>query len=91
MREQFKEFYAPTDEEYKVLWNNGIFVLDASVLLELYRLPDESRNQILSTLEQIADRIFVPYQAALEFQRNRITVIAKGIKSTAEASKKKNK
>ncbi|WP_147289967.1 PIN-like domain-containing protein [Crenobacter cavernae] len=75
----------PTKEEYKRLWDGALIVLDANVLLNLYRLPSSARKDFLSVLELLKDRFWIPHQVALEFQRNRLTVISAERKSTDEA------
>lgn len=39
MRDPFREFYAPTEEEFAKLWKQPTFVIDSSTLLNLYRYP----------------------------------------------------
>lgn len=76
MRGLFSGFYRPTEDEFTQLWKNCIFVFDANVLLNLYRYPTPARDDLLKILESIPNRIWIPYQAALEYQRNRPNVIA---------------
>ena len=58
------------------MWSEGTFVLDANVLLNLYRYPESGRNQLIEVLESLRGRIWIPHHVALEFQRNRPVVIA---------------
>ncbi|GAA4970142.1 hypothetical protein HD597_008889 [Nonomuraea thailandensis] len=53
----------------------GLIVLDANVLLHLYRVTPTAREQILATLLEVRDRLWIPHQAALEFHRNRVDVV----------------
>ncbi|MDR3667324.1 MAG: PIN domain-containing protein [Ignavibacteriaceae bacterium] len=76
MKKEFPAFYRPSDDDFKVLWDKAIFVLDANVILNLYRYPTEVSNELLTILENIKTRIWIPYQVALEYQRNRMSVIA---------------
>ncbi|MCF2152335.1 PIN-like domain-containing protein [Desmonostoc muscorum LEGE 12446] len=76
MRELFPDYYYPTEEEFKTAWEKATFVLDTSVLLDLYRYPEELREQLINIFEKIADRLWIPYQVALEFQRRRMTTIS---------------
>ncbi len=85
MREQFSGYYAPTDQEYERLWQEGLIALDTNVLLDLYRLPASARDELLAVLELLKDRLWIPYQVALEFQRLRLTVIASERKVTEDA------
>lgn len=79
MRSLFSGFYLPSDEEFKELWNECIFILDANVLLNLYRYPQQARDDLLNVLRKISDRLWIPYQVALEYQENRLQVIAEQI------------
>jgi len=87
MKEVFHGFYALSDEEYTALWNEGLFVLDASFLCNLYRLPERAQLELLMVLSLLSDRLWVPYHAALEFQRNRLAVIADQKKKFSEVRK----
>jgi hypothetical protein len=76
MRKTFPGYYRPSDQEFRKLWDKCIFVLDANVLLNLYRYSEETRKKLLDTLLKIQPRLWVPHQAALEYQRNRLEVIS---------------
>ncbi len=75
MREIFSGYYRPTDDEFSALWKNALFVLDANVLLNLYAYSTETMKEFIGILEGISDRLWVPYQAASEYQRRRLGVI----------------
>ena len=75
MRKMFPGYYRPTEEEFVSLWNDCLFVLDANILLNLYRHNIEASNDWLKILKGISKRLWVPHQAALEYQRNRLKVI----------------
>lgn len=76
MKNLFSGYYAPSAEQFDRLWTEAVIVLDTNVLLDLYRLPETARNELLAVLEVLSDRIWIPHQVALEFQRRRLTVIA---------------
>lgn len=76
LSDQFGAFYKPTDEQLKQAYTQGIVCFDANVLLDLYRLTPAARTTLLNLIEAIGDRIFVPYQVALEFHRNRARAVA---------------
>ena len=84
MKTEFSDFYPPTPEEVSKLWECATFVLDANVLLDLYRYPSDVRDSLINALAAIADRIWIPHQAALEYQYNRPAVIAKQMNRFAE-------
>jgi hypothetical protein len=85
MKNIFHGYYPPTTEQYECLWNEGLIVVDTNVLLNLYRLPTTARDELISVLELIKDRLWIPHQVALEFQRNRLTVISSERKVTEDA------
>jgi hypothetical protein len=76
MKELFPDCYYPTEEEFNLGWEKAIFILDTSVLLDLYRYPDTAREELIKIFEKISDKIWIPYQVALEFQRNRLKTIS---------------
>lgn len=75
MKKEFIGYYDPTEEEIKNAWNNSIFAFDANTLLNLYRYTSETRKDFLDILKILKNRLFLPYQAALEYHRNRKSVI----------------
>ena len=81
----FYGYYPPTSEQYEQLWGSSLIVLDTNVLLNLYRLPTTARDELVSVLELLKERLWIPHQVALEFQRRRLTVIANERKETEEA------
>lgn len=87
MKELFRGFYRPTNSEFKKMWETCVFVLDANVLLNLYRYPESARKDLFKVLKKVRERIWVPYHAALEFERNRLGVIAEQHKRFSEVEK----
>lgn len=85
MKDDFKGFYVPTEAEYETLWSDGLIVLDTNVLLELYKITAAARDEFLALLESLGSRLWVPYHVALEFQRNRLSVIANERTATKNA------
>jgi hypothetical protein len=75
MRSKFDGFYPPTEADLKDLWANGVFILDANVLLNLYRYSEETRKQLVALFADLKPRLWLPHQAALEFHENRLDVI----------------
>jgi len=87
MKKIFPGYYRPTEEEFSNLWNSCLFVLDANVLLNLYRYSQETSDELIQILKQISDRLWVPHQAALEYQKNRLQTISKQLKIYDEIQK----
>lgn len=75
MRDTFEEYYLPHDDELRRYAEEAIVVPDSSVLLGLYQLSGTERDQVLAALEAVRDRLWIPYQVGLEYQRNRMGVI----------------
>ena len=71
MRNSIWEQLDLSDDDKKVLWNDGIFVFDTNVLLTLYRCTDETRQALINAFETLSDRIWIPHQVAYEFAKNR--------------------
>ncbi len=76
MKTLFPGYFTPTEEEFTKLWSESLFGFDANVLLGLYRSTTETQQVFFSVLEKIADRIFLPHQAASEYLKNRLGVIS---------------
>jgi hypothetical protein len=76
MKGLFPQYDYTASMDYAEAWENAIFVFDTNVLLNLYRYQERTREELLETLAKLGDRIWIPYHVALEFQRNRLTVIA---------------
>ncbi|WP_264013040.1 PIN domain-containing protein [[Mycobacterium] manitobense] len=54
----------------------GTIALDTNILLDLYRIGSDQREQILDLFarEEVRSRIWIPYYVGLEFQRRRLDV-----------------
>ncbi len=81
MRELFPGYFSESDERLQLLWKSATLVFDANILLNLYRYSDKTRNIFLNILEAEKHRIWIPYQVAEEYLRNRVTVIIQQEKS----------
>ena len=76
MRKMFPGFYPLTEDEFTRLWREGIFAFDANVLLNIYRYTPPTVERLFDILGRLKDRIWVPHQAALEYQEQRLDTIA---------------
>jgi len=79
MKEEFSEFYSPTEQEFRDLWSNCKFVFDANVLLDLYRYSPKASEELIGILKKLSDsdKLWIPHQVALEYNKNRLDVIIK--------------
>lgn len=78
MKNTFKGFYQLDEDEFSQIWEKATFVFDANVLLNLYRYQEDTVKELLKVIEYLKDngRIWIPYHVALEYQKNRLKVIA---------------
>lgn len=76
MKGLFPQYDQHKSADYAAIWKNAIFVFDTNVLLNLYRYQTSTCEELLSVLAQLSERIWIPHHVALEFQRNRLKVIA---------------
>ncbi len=75
MRKIFPWFYRPSNGDFKIMWNEGLIVLDTNVLLNLYRYSKPTVGDLFRMLEELKDRLWLPHQVAYEFSRRRLDVI----------------
>lgn len=77
MKNTFRGFYTLSDEELKLVWNSDktLFVFDTSILLSLYGWEKQTRTDFYNILNKLDDRIWLPYQVALEYQLNRLAAV----------------
>jgi hypothetical protein len=82
MRSLFQSYQQIADEEIETLWANASFVLDANVLLNLYRYRQSTQDNLLGVLAKLSatNPVWLPHHVALEFHRNRCRVMATQIK-----------
>ncbi|UNK65223.1 PIN domain-containing protein [Pseudomonas simiae] len=76
MKGLFPQYDYSTPADYEETWKTALFVFDTNVLLNLYRYQERTREELFETFDKLADRVWIPHHVALEFQRNRLTVIA---------------
>jgi hypothetical protein len=81
MRNLFRGYYKPNSEELANIWQNCIFSFDTNILLHIYCYTPETRARFFEVLNRFKERIWIPYQVAYEYQKNRIYVIEKYVKA----------
>lgn len=67
----FEAYRTPADRDYRSVLQYGLIVLDTNVLLDLYRMNGRVREDMLTVLKAISERLWVPHQVLVEFWRNR--------------------
>ncbi|AZS50369.1 hypothetical protein DM558_06080 [Entomomonas moraniae] len=86
MKNKFKGYYQLSPSDFDKLWENAIFIFDTNVLLNLYRYKESTRKELLSVIKELNNRVWIPYHVGLEFQRNRLKVIAEQHKKYNEVN-----
>lgn len=72
MRSAFYEYYSLSKKEIDRLWVEGTIVFDTNVLLSLYRLSEDSREEILRVMDGYKNRLWIPNQVGFEYHENRL-------------------
>ncbi|MDM8556914.1 PIN domain-containing protein [Desulfococcaceae bacterium HSG7] len=88
MRNLFLGYYKPQQEEVIKLRRNADIVFDANALLNIYSYSQQTRDITLKVLEKIKDRLWLPYQFALEYQQNRLDRISQETKNITDVKDK---
>lgn len=71
----FEGYRTASERDLKQVLTRGLVVLDANVLLNLYRYTSSTRADLLEVLNKIGDQLWIPHQALEEFWRNRENTI----------------
>lgn len=90
MKTVFPGHFANGAEDMERLWAECIFVLDANVLLSLYRFSDVTRSELTEIFKSLKERLWIPHQVAHEYLENRLSVIGDQIKAYDDALKQVN-
>src|SRR5205809_889756 len=77
MENLFPGYYQPSDADFKRLWDEAWFIPDANVLLNLYRYTPDTSHKLLEIFQRVGDRLWVPHQAAWEYQEHRLEEIGR--------------
>ncbi|MFI7029287.1 PIN-like domain-containing protein [Microbispora rosea] len=72
---RFGAYYPPSNELLQRIFKEGLIVLDANVLLNLYRYLPSARDELFNVLERLATSLWVPDQVGFEFSRRRLAAI----------------
>lgn len=83
MKKTFREYHQYSEDEFKKLWNECIFVFDTNTLLNMYRYRRDTVDKYFEVLSElkIKNKLWIPHQVGFEFYENRITVISNYEKS----------
>jgi predicted nucleic-acid-binding protein len=81
---------SPQDTVRLTFFQDALIVLDTNVLLSLYEYTEESREEVLTALGQVSERLWMPYHVGLEFVRGRRSVLESRKRVLTDASKSVN-
>lgn len=78
MKETFKQYHQFTDEEFKQIRKDCLFVFDTNTLLNMYRYSRKTVDAYFKVLKELKKKkqLWIPYQVWYEFYENRIDVIS---------------
>lgn len=65
-------------DDFKIIWKEAFFIFDSNVLLDLYRLPESAKNDLISVLQNkdFNVRIWIAFQVLTEFLNNRLNIVS---------------
>ena len=92
--DDFPGYRVPSEEELNDALVSALVVVDANLLLNLYRYNDSTSKDLIELLRHIGDRLWVPSQVMREFWRNRIGVLANrgvGLKDSLDTLSKQQR
>lgn len=87
MKDKFPEYYRPSGEELRCLFNSCIFVFDTNALLDIFRLGESYATKVLELIRKYHDRIVIPYHVAKEYHKNYLETICRELASGNNALK----
>jgi hypothetical protein len=85
MRDLFSWRLTPSETELSQLWETATFIFDTNVLLDLYGLPRSTVENFFAILQHLEYRVWLPYQVAEEFLRQREELIESEVTSFHQA------
>jgi predicted nucleic acid-binding protein len=77
LRQSLPGHFRPTTEEFDRMWEEGMFVVDTNVLLNLYRYSRSTRDELLRVLRALENKLFLPHQVGREFLERRLEIVRK--------------
>ena len=84
LKDLFAPWLRPSTPDEARFFEHAVISFDTNVLLELYRISAQTRDEMLGLLASVQDRIWIPHQVALEYARNREGKLWEGKKNASE-------
>lgn len=80
MNKNANDQYQMSSEREESLWSEATIVFDSSALLDLYFLPESTREKVSNEIfEKLPGRLWIPAHVQFEYLKNREKVIKKPI------------
>jgi predicted nucleic acid-binding protein len=71
MKNKFSWAIPLSDKEEEDIFHSAIITFDTNVLLDLYRIDKDARDELKKSIESFKDRIWLTHQVASEFIKNK--------------------
>jgi len=88
MEKVFNEFYNLSNIDIEAVWSNALIVFDTNILLNFYRYSEETITEFSNVLDEMKERLWLPYQIGKEFHEERLNVIIQQVKVYNESISK---
>ena len=75
MTELFKGYTNYSEKEYQRIWSSSLIVVDTNILLNFYRYSEDTKREMFKILTSLKDRLWIPYQIAKEYFKNKNNVM----------------
>lgn len=86
----FDQYYRADRESQLAMFEASVIVFDTNVLLNVLRFSSSAREELIEAIASVANRTFIPHQVAIEYNRNRVDVVASRRSELDEVSNKNN-
>lgn len=86
MKRKFPGYYHPSEEQFNKMLKDALIVFDTNILLDLYRVSSDTSKNLMDIIRKLDKRLWIPYQVALEYHKELLTVINNQMKKYEESS-----
>ena len=87
MKQSFPGHFLMTPEKIEEMWKTATFVLDANVILSIYKYSTDSSARLIEIFKNLGDRVWIPHRVIAEVLENRFNVIGSQAKIYDETIK----
>ena len=90
MTELFKGYTNYSEKEYQRIWSSSLIVVDTNILLNFYRYSEDTKREMFKILTSLKDRLWIPYQIAKEYFKNKNNVMVSSYDEYTKLSERIN-